>query len=59
MNYGTMVVATYTSPDWWWEWMQVEIQCQEEWKLCKRGKNRESKMSDLDGIRGILPTPRV
>ncbi len=59
MNYGTIVVTTYTSPDWWQEWMQVEIQCQEERKLCKRGKNRESKTSDLDGIRGILPTPRV
>ncbi len=59
MNYGMMVVATYTSPDWWWEWIQVEIQCQEEWKLHKRGKNRESKMSNLDGIRGVLPTLRV
>ncbi len=59
MNYGMIVVAIYTSPDWWQEWVQVEIQYREEQKLHKRGKNRESKMSNLDGIRGVLSTPRV
>ncbi len=37
----------------------MEIQYWEEQKLYKRDRNRESKMSNLDGIRGVLPTPRV